>query len=134
MLWPQKGLKSLRVPVLIVGGSLDLVTPPIAEQLDLFLPVGNARSRLVLVDGGSHFSPVRVSVREQALLQLGSELVGAEPQAVQALLLRLTGAFLQSIEPPPGQGLPPQRWKVEGVRAYVMDGPAAAAWQRRLKP
>jgi len=134
LLWPQQGLKSLRVPVLIVGGSLDLITPPIAEQLDLFLPVGHARSRLVMVDGGSHFSPVRVSVREQALLQLGSELVGAEPLAVQALLLRLTRAFLQSIEPPPGQGLPPQRWKVEGVRAYVMDGPAAAAWQRRLKP
>ena len=134
LLWPQKGLKSLPVPVLMVGGSLDLVTPPIAEQLDLFLPVGHARSRLVLVDGGSHFSPVRVSGREQALLQLGSELVGAEPEAVQALLLRLTEAFLRSIEPPPNQGMPPQRLRVEGVKAYVMDGPAAAAWRRRLKP
>jgi predicted dienelactone hydrolase len=132
LLWPKQGLRRLSVPVLMVGGSLDLVTPPIAEQLDLFLPVGHDRSRLVLVDGGSHFSPVRVSAREQALLQLGSELVGAPPEAVQALLLHLTGAFLLSLELPKGQGLPPQRLKLVGVKATVMDGPAAAAWQRRL--
>jgi len=116
----------------MVGGSLDLVTPPIAEQLDLFLPVGHDRSRLVLVNGGSHFSPVRVSAREQALLQLGSELVGAPPEAVQALLLHVTEAFLHTLEPTAAQELPPQRLKLVGVKATVMDGPAAAAWQRRL--
>lgn len=134
LLWPQKGLRSLSIPVLLVGGSLDLVTPPISEQLALFLPVGHGRSRLVLVDGGSHFSPVRVSVREQALLQLGTELVGAPPEAVQSLLFHLTAGFLQSVEPPPAQGLAPQRLLVEGVKAYVMDGPAAAAWLQRLRP
>jgi predicted dienelactone hydrolase len=132
LLWPRQGLRRLSVPVLMVGGSLDMVTPPIAEQLDLFLPVGHDRSRLVLVDGGSHFSPVRVSAREQALLQLGSELVGAPPEAVQALLLHVTEAFLHTLEPPAAQGLPPQRLKLVGVKATVMDGPAAAAWQRRI--
>jgi predicted dienelactone hydrolase len=133
LLWPQKGISELPVPVLMVGGSLDLVTPPIAEQLALFLPVGHDRSRLVLVDGGSHFSPVHVSAREQALLQLGTELVGAPPEAVQALLLQLTTAFLASVEPPPAQGLPPQRLQVKGVKAYVMDGPTAAAWEQRIR-
>jgi predicted dienelactone hydrolase len=133
LLWPQKGISQLSVPVLMVGGSLDLVTPPIAEQLALFLPVGHDRSRLVLVDGGSHFSPVRVSDREQALLQLGTELVGAPPEAVQALLLQLTTAFLASVEPPPAQGLPPQWLQVKGVKAYVMDGPTAAAWELRIR-
>ncbi|MFM9046319.1 MAG: alpha/beta hydrolase [Cyanobium sp.] len=134
LLWPQRGLETLPIPVLMVGGSLDLVTPPIAEQLSLFLPVGHDRSRLVLVDGASHFSPVRVSAREQALLQLGTDLVGASPEAVQTLLLHLTGAFLKSVEPPPAQGLPPQRLQVGGVKAYVMDGPSAAAWRHRLRP
>ncbi|MFN6339269.1 MAG: alpha/beta hydrolase [Cyanobacteriota bacterium] len=132
LLWPQKGLRTLRVPVLMVGGSLDLVTPPIAEQLDLFLPVGHGHSRLVLVDGGSHFSPVRMSAREQALLQVGDALVGVAPEAVQALLLRLTGEFLESVESAPARGIPPQRVRVGEVSAYLMDGPAAAAWRRRL--
>jgi predicted dienelactone hydrolase len=134
LLWPQHGLKALPVPVLMVGGSLDLVTPPIAEQLDLFLPVGHDRSRLVLVEGGSHFSPVRVSVREEALLRLGADLVGESPEVVQALLLRLTEEFLESVEPPPAAGMPPQRLRLDGVRAHVLDGPAAAAWQERLSP
>jgi predicted dienelactone hydrolase len=132
LLWPQHGLKALPVPVLMVGGSLDLVTPPIAEQLDLFLPVGHDRSRLVLVEGGSHFSPVRVSVREEALLRLGADLVGESPEVVQALLLRLTEEFLESVEPPPAAGMPPQRLRLDGVRAHVLDGPAAAAWRGRL--
>ncbi|MFN9659366.1 MAG: alpha/beta hydrolase [Cyanobacteriota bacterium] len=134
LLWPHRGLRALAVPVLLVGGSLDLVTPPIAEQLDLFLPVGHDRSRLVLVEGGSHFSPVRVSVKEEALLRLGADLVGAPPNVVQALLLRLTEEFLDSVEPPPASGMPPQRLQLDGVSAHVMDGPAAAAWQQRLRP
>ena len=134
LLWPLHGLKRLGVPVLMVGGSLDLVTPPIAEQLELFLPVGHDRSRLVLVEGGSHFSPVRVSVGEEALLRLGADLVGAPPDVVQALLLRLTEDFLESVEPPPAPGMPPQRLRLNGVNAHVLDGPAAAAWQQRLTP
>ncbi|MEB3243700.1 MAG: alpha/beta fold hydrolase [Cyanobacteriota bacterium] len=132
LLWPQRGLRSLRVPVLMVGGSLDLVTPPIAEQLELFLPVGHPLSRLVLVDGGSHFSPVRMSAREQALLQLGRELVGAPPELVQALLLRLTGEFLEALDAKPARAFPTQRLGLGPVNAYVLDGAAAAAWRRRL--
>jgi predicted dienelactone hydrolase len=134
LLWPNNGLRTLPVPVLMVGGSVDLVTPPIAEQLALFLPVGHDRSRLVLVDGGSHFSPVRVAGKEAALLRLGSDLVGAPPMAVQALLLRLTEDFLESVEPPPAQAMAPQRLRLDGVSAYVMDGAAAMAWQRGLSP
>lgn len=134
LLWPRSGLKTLPVPVLLVGGSLDLVTPPIAEQLGLFLPVGHDRSRLVVVEGGSHFSPVRVSGREEALLRLGAELVGVAPEVVQALLLRLTEDFLSSVEPPPAQGMAPQRLRMNGVSAHVLDGRAAERWQRRLKP
>ena len=57
--------------VLMVGGSLDLITPPLEEQLQLFLPAGHAHSRLVLVEGGSHFSPVRMVERQEAVLRLG---------------------------------------------------------------
>jgi hypothetical protein len=59
--------------------------------------------------------------------------VGAPPESVQALLLQLTAAFLASIAPPPAQGLPPQRLEVKGVKAYVMDGPTAGAWEQRIR-
>ena len=130
LLWPDGATASLPVPVLMVGGSLDLVTPPLQEQLQLFLPAGDPRSRLVLVEGGSHFSPVRLAERQEAVLQLGREWVGVDPATVQTLLLGLGSEFLHSLELP--MLLPAQVRLQQGVRAYVLDPAAARRWRRRL--
>ncbi len=130
LLWPRQGLAALPVPVLMVGGSLDLVTPPLQEQLGLLASSGHPRSRLVLVDGGSHFSPVRLPADRQALFRLGEGLVGKDPERVQALLLQLTLEFLESARHP--ALLSVQRRDHAGVRAYVLDPLAARRWQRRL--
>ena len=130
LLWPRAALRELGVPVLVVGGSQDLITPPLAEQLPMFLPVGDRRSRLVLVDGGSHFSPVRLAADQEALFRLGKELVGEDPVSVQALLLGITEEFLQSLDHP--LLLPAQRRRQQGVTAFVLDPGAARRWQGRI--
>jgi predicted dienelactone hydrolase len=130
LLWPQRGLRPLKVPVLLVGGSLDLITPPLTEQLPLFLPDPQRQSRLVVLDGGSHFSPVRIASSRQALFQLGEELVGVEPQRVQALTLDLSAGFLERL----ASGLPPQRRVLGGVTAYVLDPALAQRWWDSLNP
>jgi hypothetical protein len=116
----------------MAGGSLDLVTPPVEEQLGLFLPSGDPRSRLVLVEGGSHFSPVQLAATEEALFRLGSGLVGLDPRTVQRLLLRLTSEFLPTLEQP--LLMPPQRREQEGVTAYVLDPAAAERWRAMVRP
>ena len=128
LLWPQRGLAALPVPLLMVGGSLDLITPPLAEQWQLFRSVHDRRSRLVLVDGGSHFSPVQMSMQEEALFQLGDALVGVDPTAVQGMLLRLTVEFMQGLNPPLLL-LPAQRRLQQGVTAYVLDPPSVRRWR-----
>ena len=142
LLWPEPGLGALPVPLLMVGGSLDLVTPPLDEQLALFLAVRDPRSRLVVVQGASHFSPLRMTQRDEALLRLGRELVGADPLRVQGVLLDVTSAFLSSLEPAgaeggagrrsPAEPLPPQRRLQEGITAYVLDPAAARLWRSEL--
>ncbi|MFM7264024.1 MAG: alpha/beta hydrolase family protein, partial [Cyanobium sp.] len=132
LLWPSRGLAPLPVPVLIAGGSLDLVTPPVEEQLGLFLPSQDPRSLLVLVEGGSHFSPVRVEASGDDLFRLSNELVGVEPRMVQRLLLRITSEFLQSLDQP--MRLPAQRLVQEGVTAYVLDPETARRWWSLLRP
>ena len=132
LLWPSGALQALPVPTLMVGGSLDLVTPPLEEQLNLFLPSSQSGSRLVLVDGGSHFSPVRMAEREEVVFRLGSELVGAEPVLVQGLLLGLCSDFLQSLQQP--LLLSSQVRHQQGVTAYVLDQQAAHHWRDRLQP
>jgi len=130
LLWPA-GLRGLRQPVMLVGGSLDLITPPLSEQLAVFGQQRQGRSRLVVVEGGSHFSPVRVGSGEQALFQLGDDLVGVDPRKVQALLLQLTVEFLQSLEQP--LLLSPQIRELDAVRAHVLDGPLVRRWSGRIK-
>lgn len=132
LLWPERGLADLPVPVLMAGGSLDLITPPVQEQLGLLSTSRHPRSRLVLVDGGSHFSPVRLEGKSEALFRLGEEFVGEDPRQVQELLLRLTSEFLDSARH--HDLLAPQRRRHGGVEATVLDADAARAWQRRLAP
>ncbi|MFM7239965.1 MAG: alpha/beta hydrolase family protein, partial [Cyanobium sp.] len=133
LLWPDSSLAALPVPVLMVGGSMDLVTPPLDEQLALFLAASDPRSRLGVVDGGSHFSAVRIGDRDEVLLRLGRDLVGVDPQRVQTLLFRLTEDFLESLQPPPaGRVLEPQRRLQNGVTAYLLDPALARRWRAGL--
>ena len=126
LLWPRRGLADLDVPVLVVGGSLDLVTPPVTEQLALYVRNRHPRSRLVVVDGGSHFSPVRIDGDGDALFRLGDEFVGVEPFRVQELLLTTTIEFLESSQH--ASLLSPQRRVHGGVSAYVLDRSQAQRW------
>lgn len=129
LLWPHRGLRALPAPVLLVGGSLDLITPPLGEQLQLFLRDRDRQSRLVLLEGGSHFSPVRIDRQEQALFQLGEEFVGVEPLRVQALTMGLTADFLDALP----KGVPPQRRQLGGVTAYVLNRRQAETWSNALR-
>ena len=133
LLWPQRGVQPLRLPVLLMGGSLDLITPPLSEQLRLFLPQGHPRSRLVLLEGGSHFSPVRIRSGNQALFQLGEELVGVDPGRMQALILSLSSDFLQGVSRPGLGGVAPQRRQLAGVNAYVLDRGRAEEWRQQIR-
>lgn len=132
LLWPERGLAAIKVPMLMVGGSLDLVTPPLEEQLRLFLQAVDPRSRLVLVEGGSHFSPVRLMPTDQVLFRLDADLVGVDPARVQSALLRLSTEYLQSLEQP--LLLPRQRRLQEGVTLDVLDAAAARDWKDALRP
>ena len=86
----------------------------------------------MLVEGGSHFSPVRMAEREEVVFRLGSELVGVDPLLVQGLLLGLCSDFLQTLQQP--QPLPSQVRRQQGVTAYVLDQTAARQWRDRLPP
>ena len=133
LLWPQRGLSGLAVPLLLGGGSLDLVTPPLEEQLGLFLRDPNPRSRLVLVQGGSHFSPIHVADGNTALFRLGDDLVGVAPAVVQELLLQLTSEFLSGLASPEQPTPPPPQRRVrDGVTAFVLDPAFAQRWRRVL--
>ena len=105
LLWPRNRPVPLAVPALFTGGTLDLITPPLQEQLELLLATApRSGSRAVVVEGASHFSPIRVEGQAgddqgNDLFQLGEELVGVQPLQVQTLLGEEIVVFLKSLDP-----------------------------------
>ena len=104
LLWPRRIPLPGDVAVFLSGGTLDLITPPLSEQLGLLrsLPA-NPATRAVLVEGASHFSPVRVEGQSggsqgEDVFQLGEEFVGVQPLRVQAQLEREIVRFLLDLE------------------------------------
>ncbi len=125
LLWPGRGEPSITVPVFLAGGTLDLITPPLSEQLGLFLSINNHPfSRVLLVEGASHFSPVRVEGQEAQksgddLFQLGEAFVGVQPLAVQDLLSKEIIRFLDQLEK--GKALETSLHKKEnGLRLHIL--------------
>ena len=96
----------------------------------LFNGVRHPGSRLVIVEGGSHFSPLRLDGQGEALFRLGNQLVGVEPRRVQDLLLLTTIEFLESGHHP--GLLSPQRRVHDGVTAYVLDRAQAQRWRSSI--
>jgi predicted dienelactone hydrolase len=114
LIWPRGNpTRPLVMPLLLFGGTLDLITPPLDEQIPLLRRLGqHPLSRVVVVEGASHFSPIRVesqagSVQGDDLFQLGEELVGVNPLTVQTLIAQEMIQFLEQLEstsPPAAAG------------------------------
>ena len=103
-LWSNTSKAQLNIPVLLTGGTFDLITPAISEQLGLFASIkSHPLSRVLLVEGASHFSPIRVENQKEQktgddLFQLGESLVGVHPFSVQSLLADIITMFIDKFE------------------------------------
>ncbi len=103
-IWQRDFKMDINVPILLTGGSFDLVTPPISEQLELFLATkNNPYSRVLLIEGASHFSPIRVTDKMDKVIaddvfKVSDSLVGLHPISIQNLLTDEIIRFLNNLE------------------------------------
>jgi hypothetical protein len=115
---------------------LDLITPPLDEQLGVFSALANhPSSRVVVVEGASHFSPIRVGepMAEQQnddLFQLGEELVGMDPISVQAVIGVEIVDFLEAVAAG-ASGTESQHFRRGDVRWHQLNAETAAELSAR---
>ena len=94
LIWPTKKSSGIKVPVLFIGGTFDLITPLLNEQFNVFLASNsNKLSRFLIIDGASHFSPIRV-INESSkiksdddVFKIKEDFVGINPNNFQNLSL-----------------------------------------------
>ena len=104
LIWPDAKSSGIDVPVLLVGGTYDLITPILGEQLKVFSSTkDNSLSRFLIVEGASHFSPIRVKSKnikmngDGDVFRIKKTFIGEYPNDVQNLALKVIIKFLNDL-------------------------------------
>ena len=127
-LWQESLDNQIKIPLFLTGGTFDLITPSISEQLGLFLSVSASPfSRVLLIEGASHFSPIRVEGQMHEsegkdLFNLGESIVGYHPLSVQGLLATEIINFLEKLED--NKSIPSETNLTKGeLKFHILDRP-----------
>jgi len=101
LIWPKEKSSGIDVPILLIGGTYDLITPIIGEQFQVFLSSKNPLSRFLVIEGASHFSPIRINSNVEGnkdIFKISESFIGSNPISVQNLSLEVLVAFLNKLK------------------------------------
>ncbi len=105
IIWPKDKDSGIEIPVLLIGGTYDLITPLISEQFKVFLSTAsNTLNRFLIIEGASHFSPIRVfddyseDIENNDIFKINKSFIGSNPDAVQNLSLKIIIEFLENLK------------------------------------
>ena len=100
LVWPQVNSSGIKIPTLFIGGTYDLITPLMNEQFNVFSALNNPSNRFLIIEGASHFSPIRInnSYKENYdVFKISDSFIGANPNLVQDLSSKFIVEFLETI-------------------------------------
>jgi predicted dienelactone hydrolase len=91
-----EGFKSIQAPVMIISGTADSITPPLAEQIEPFTWLPNIEKRLILIDGATHFSTIDQLQPTERAFVTPKELIGRTPEVARSYMRALGLAFFRT--------------------------------------
>ncbi|MBD1910203.1 alpha/beta hydrolase [Leptolyngbya sp. FACHB-8] len=96
----RTALAQVDIPVMVVSGGADTVTPALPEQITPFSQLAIPDRYLLMMENATHFSAIDIPEGETATVTLPSELVGPSPaiahQYLTAFSLAFFGHYLQN--------------------------------------
>jgi len=101
LVWPEENSSGIKVPTLLIGGTYDLITPLINEQFQVFSALNNPSNRFLIIEGASHFSPIRINnnyEKNNDFFKIGDSFIGSDPILVQNLSSKFIVEFLKNIK------------------------------------
>ena len=87
------GMGNIEMPIMMVSGSSDTVTPALPEQIRPFTWLTSPERYLLLMDGGTHFSTIHDG--QTSGLALPEEAIGPDPELAQDYVKAMSVAFLE---------------------------------------
>jgi predicted dienelactone hydrolase len=91
-----EGFKSIQAPVMMISGTADSITPPLAEQIEPFTWLPNIEKRLILIDGATHFSTIDELQPTERAFVTPKELIGRTPEVARTYIRALGLAFFRA--------------------------------------
>lgn len=92
-------MAELEVPVMVVSGGADTVTPALPEQIEPFARLTSPQRYLLMMENATHFSAIDVPDGESTTVELPPTLVGPNPAIahhyLSAFSLAFFGKYLQ---------------------------------------
>jgi predicted dienelactone hydrolase len=101
LIWPKENSSDIKIPTLFIGGTYDLITPLMNEQFSVFTALKNPSNRFLIIEGASHFSPVRInnSLKENNdVFKISESFIGSDPILVQNLSSKYMIEFIRNIK------------------------------------
>jgi predicted dienelactone hydrolase len=91
----QRGIGQINVPTFVMGGSNDVVTPVVPEQIYPFTWLRSPNKYLAILDKGTHFSAPAENERDP-IFPVADNLIGPDPRLAQTYVKALNVAFFQT--------------------------------------
>jgi predicted dienelactone hydrolase len=101
LVWPKENSTGIKSPTLLIGGTYDLITPLMNEQFRVFTALNNPSNRFLIIEGASHFSPIRINKNYEEnkdVFKISESFIGSDPILVQDLSVKFIVKFLENIK------------------------------------
>ncbi len=102
LVWPKENSSAIKTPTLLIGGTYDLITPLMNEQFKVFSALNNPSNRFLIIEGASHFSPIRINnsyeENNNNVFKISESFIGSDPILVQDLSSKFIVKFLENIK------------------------------------
>jgi len=101
LVWPKENSSGIKTPTLLIGGTYDLITPLMNEQFRVFSALNNPSNRFLIIEGASHFSPIRINnsyIENNNVFKINESFIGTDPFLVQDLSMKFIVEFITNIK------------------------------------
>jgi predicted dienelactone hydrolase/ABC-type amino acid transport substrate-binding protein len=130
-----EGMGDIRIPVMMVSGSHDVVTPSIIEQIHPFLWLNTPTKYLALLSNAGHTFSIAAPTRRESLSAsvkgMQSLLSGVEPELSREYLKAISVAFMETYV---GGQPEAQRYLSADYVKYITRKPVKLGLVRSLTP
>ncbi len=120
-----EGFKSIQAPVMIISGTADSITPPLAEQIEPFTWLPNLEKRLILIDGATHFSTIDELQPTEWAFVTPKELIGRTPEVARIYMRTLGLSFFRAYvkrQPSMAMFLNPASIQAQSIQPLLLRG------------